>query len=256
MQTIRKEIEPVAKPTLQALPGRRESETTQSRRQLFTRLLPLASAALGLPAIGTVVLLTAIHPIAYGFQSAGLWGAVGFYALFSILCGTALIPTWVAAVIAGWAFGPVVGVSVALLASLTAATLAFSLSRRVAGTSVSTLLDEQPKLRGLYQTLLRRDWRVTFLLVTLLRLPPNTGFAFMSVLLAAARAPFIPFIAGTAAGLLPRTIAICYVSAQTATLDLSRSGSLMPLVIGLGILLALIVSLSVISKLGIEKLSR
>jgi hypothetical protein len=30
----------------------------------------------------------------------------------------------------------------------------------------------------------------------------------------------------------------------------------MPLVIGLGILLALIVSLSVISKLGIEKLSR
>ena len=78
----------------------------------------------------------------------------------------------------------------------------------------------------------------------------------MSVLLAAARVRFLPFIAGTTAGLIPRTVAICYVSAQTATLDLSKKGSMLPFLSGLVILLLLVAGLTLLSRYGIEKIEQ
>jgi uncharacterized membrane protein YdjX (TVP38/TMEM64 family) len=60
-------------------------------------------------------------------------------------------------------------------------------------------------------------------LVALLRLSPLLPFAATNLVLAAARVPVLPFLAGTALGIAPRVCVVALAGSGLSELDLSRS---------------------------------
>jgi uncharacterized membrane protein YdjX (TVP38/TMEM64 family) len=111
---------------------------------------------------------------------------------------------------------------VALGGFVGAALVGYALARRISGDRLEALLAQHTKWNAVYAALLRSGFLKAWLIVTLLRLPPNTPFAASNVAMAALRVPVVPFALGTAAGMAPRTLAVVYAGAGFATLDLAN----------------------------------
>lgn len=218
------------------------------------RMLPLATAAAALPAAGTVIMLGALPVVAQWLKEAGNLGMFVYYLGFVTLCGLALLPTWVAAVMAGWAFGAYHGSVLALISAASAATIGYWTARLIAGETALEIIESSPRLYRLYRYLQGGRGFASFSLVALLRLPPNSGFALMNVLLAAARVRFIPFILGTLAGLIPRTAALAFASAEAATLDLSRASSFRGLIVSLVVLLVVVGGATLFARRALQRI--
>lgn len=223
---------------------------------LLKRFLPIATAAVALPILGAFVLIEFLPPLANYLKSLHYLGPILFYLIFTAVCAFALLPTWVMAVVAGWVFGFQLGSLLALMSAVSAAAICYLLSRKVSQTSVSSVIDQSANLQRIHHTLIGGGSKRALLVVTLLRIPPNSGFAFMSVLLAAMRVAFLPFIVGTFLGLLPRTLILTLGSAAIPNLDLSRASSYTGLMIGVAAILGLIGILSWASKSALSAISK
>ncbi len=180
---------------------------------------PLAVVAVALPGLGGFALLGSITWIAPWLRSQGMAGVTEYAIGYALASGFAVLPTYAQSVVGGWAFGFALGFPAAMGGVFGAATIGYVIARRATGNRAMSLVDEHPKWRAVYDALLGSGFWKSLLVVTLLRLPPNSPFALTNLVMAAARVPYSVYVIGTMLGLAPRTAAVVFVGAGLSELD-------------------------------------
>lgn len=183
---------------------------------------PLAVIAASLPAIGGFVLLGTLTWLAPWLRSHGELGIVLYVLGFAVLAGLALLPTYAQAVLAGWAFGRAAGTAAALCGICGAASIGYLIARRASGDRVVRLIEEQPKWQAVYDALIGSGPGKALLIVTLLRVPPNSPFAITNLVMAACRVRPLTYLVGTLLGIAPRTAVAVFIGAAASGLDFSQ----------------------------------
>jgi len=219
------------------------------------RLGPAAAATAFLPPIGALILLGTMNQSAPWLQSHGAAGVVIFITAFSILGGLALLPTYAPSVLGGWAFGVPVGLPATLAGFLGAAALGFAISRHLSGERLLKVLDEYPRGRAVHRALLAGSAARTFLVVTLLRVPPSGPFAMTNLLLAATGVGWGPYLLGSLLGLAPRVAAAVVVGASLSTLDLGHLERGGQAYVSIGLSVAAVMALGWMANRGLRRLS-
>lgn len=169
-----------------------------------TRRARLAVAALALlGAVATVAVLPVPSPL----QMRAWAQSVGMAAPLLFLLGHALmtvapVPRTVFTLAAGLLFGPVLGVTLSLAATVLSGMLAFGLVRWLAGDLVLRHLDHKV-LRTVNARLHRRGW----LAVASLRLIPAVPFSVLNYCSALSSISFRHYLAGTV-GIVPGSVAV------------------------------------------------
>jgi uncharacterized membrane protein YdjX (TVP38/TMEM64 family) len=167
------------------------------------RIRLLIAVSLLLAATVTV----AVVPVPTPLQIRAWAQSVGVAAPVLFLLGHALVtvapvPRTVFTLAAGLLFGPLLGVSLSLTATMLSAVLAFGLVRRLAGGPVRPHLDRQV-LRTVDARLRRRGW----LAVASLRLIPAVPFSVVNYCCALSSISFRHYLAGTV-GIVPGSVAV------------------------------------------------
>lgn len=198
--------------------GPPESAATIARK--LGPLAWLAVIAVVFPVLGGFATLYYINPLAAWFRSHGDIGPLLYAAGFAVIGGVALLPTYAQSALGGWAFGFAVGGIAALCGFAGAALLAYFIARRAGGTRAQQLIVEHPKWKAVYDALVGTGFWRALLIVTLLRLPPNSPFALTNLVLAATGVPLAAYTVGTIVGLAPRTLFVVFVAAQLQTFSL------------------------------------
>ena len=227
-------------------------------KALFSRLGPvgpLAIIAATLPATGGFLLLGSLKWSAPWLQSQGGAGVAMYIIGFAVLAGLAMLPTYAQSVLAGWAFGLLAGTSAALCGILGAAAIGYLIARRAAGDRVVRLIEEQPKWRAVYDALLRSGPVKTFLIITLLRIPPNSPFAITNLVFAACRVRPLTYLLGTVLGIAPRTAAAVFIGAQGSELDFSQRKHTWWFISGIVLMLVVLGILGTIANRAIAKVA-
>lgn len=174
---------------------------------------PLAVVAATMPAIGGIVLLLTLEPVGQWLRGHQEWGILFYILGFALFAGLALLPTYSQAVLGGWAFGFVVGFPAAMAGFVGGGLLGYIVAQRMTGDRVLEIVRERPKWLAVYQALLAGGFWKTLGIVILLRLPPNSPFAFTNLLMAATRVPPLVYALGTLIGMAPRTGAAVFIAA-------------------------------------------
>jgi len=185
---------------------------------------PLAVVAATMPAISGLVLLGSLKWTGHWLQSQGDLGLAIYVVGFAVCAGLALLPTYAQSVMGGWAFGRLAGSTAAMTGIVVGSLLAYLVARRAAGDRVVRLIGEQPKWKAVCDALIGGSFWKTLLIITLLRIPPNSPFAMTNLVLAATRVHPVAYGLGTLIGLAPRTIIATLIGAQLSELDFSNRG--------------------------------
>ncbi len=102
----------------------------------------------------------------------------------------------------------------------------------------------------------RGFWR-TLGIITLIRFPPNSPFAITNLVLASVKVDLVPFVIGTALGMLPRTAVVAYLGTLVEgeiskdALSSARPGWYLP--VGIAISVAVLLILARLGDLAIKK---
>lgn len=178
----------------------------------------VAIAAAVFPALGGFILLGSLEVVGPWLKSHELAGIALYIAAFAILAGFALLPTYAQAVLGGWAFGFWAGFPAALLGFFTASLIGYEVGRRSSGDRVVRILDQHPKWKLVRDALVGGAHGTGFLrsllIVSLVRLPPNSPFALTNILLSSVRVPRVPYALGTLVGMAPRTALAVYLASE------------------------------------------
>lgn len=188
-----------------------------SAGEIAKRLGPVAflgvwSAAI--PPLGSVALFYFMDDIGLWLRSHESLGVVLYAAGFAVLAGLALLPTYASAILGGWAFGMGLGYPAALAGFLGGSLIGYAVAKPTAGERVIKLIDERPKWKVVRRALLESGFGRMLLIITLLRLPPNSPFAITNLVLASVRVPLGAYVIGTLVGMAPRTGIVLYLAAQ------------------------------------------
>jgi len=184
---------------------------------------PLTLASMILPPFGGFLLLYKVSDFGPWLRSHGMAGIVLYVSGFAIASGLALLPTYAQSLLAGWAFGLGRGSAAVMCGVLGGSLLGYLIARRGAGTRVTGLIEQRPKWKAVYDALLNSGAAHRLLIVTLLRLPPNSPFALTNVVMAATRVPLASYLVGTLLGVAPRSIAVVYVGATLERFDAQQA---------------------------------
>ena len=185
--------------------------------------LPLGLATVFGPLLGVSVLAATS---AHWFEPLEAQGAAGIAWIFAatvLLAGLSLMPTHAASLISGMLFGWGGGSLLALVGTLGAALLGHRLLSALVGRRVLEALERRPRAAAVHRALVGRGTVGLAGLVALLRLSTLLPFAATNLVLAAARVPVLPFLAGTALGIAPRVCVVALAGSGLSELDLSRS---------------------------------
>ena len=181
-----------------------------------TGLLGLAWTAA--PAVCGTALLAGLGPLSEWLLYHRPLGLVLYTVVFVLGAGLGFLPTYAQSILGGWVFGVAAGLPAALVGFTGGGLLGYQVARRVSNDRVEELIEANPKARAIREALVGRGpWR-TLLVVTLLRLPPNSPFALTNLVMATTGVPRPVFVAGTFLGMLPRTaVAVALAAAASAT---------------------------------------
>lgn len=174
----------------------------------------LAGAWIVLPAIGGFILLASLGPVGTWLKDHGPLGYLIYVAVFITSAGIGILPTYSQAVLAGWAFGPLIGTALALAGFVGASILGYAIARPTARHRVEAELSRHPKWSLVRDILLRGDRLKSLGIVTLIRIPPNSPFSVTNLVLASTGVPLWIYVTGTAVGMLPRTAVIVYLASR------------------------------------------
>lgn len=191
-------------------------------RSAARRLAPLAIVSLVLPPLGAALLIGYLSRIGPWLQGLGSSGVALYVAGFAVFGGFALLPTYAPAILGGWAFGDRVGIPAALTGFVLASAVNYAWAQRLGGAHAAALLAERPRWLAVRNALVGRSWWKTLLVVSLIRVPPNSPFALSNGAMAAARVPLGAYLAGTLIGLAPRTAVAVKAGAHLSTLDFGQ----------------------------------
>ncbi|MEP0843819.1 MAG: TVP38/TMEM64 family protein [Phycisphaerae bacterium] len=175
---------------------------------------PLALIAASMPALVGFTVLGFLPVIGGWLQSRAAQGAGLYVTVYAVLGSLGFLPTYAHSALGGYAFGFGRGLALAMGSYASAALIAYVVNRRAAGRRVLDILAEHPKWEAVYQALLGCGLGRTLLIVTLVRLPPNSPFALTNLVLASTRVHPLAYLVGTVAGLTPRSAAVVFVASR------------------------------------------
>lgn len=171
-------------------------------RQIPTkRLVATAAVAVILVALVLLVPLPTAMQLRDWARSVGPWFPLAFLVVHVVVT-VFPFPRTAFTLAAGLLFGPLLGVTIALVASTLSAVLAVFLVR-AAGWELDRLV-RHPKLDALNARLRQRGW----LTVLSMRMIPAVPFSVLNYAAGASAIRLLPYVLATMAGLLPGTAAI------------------------------------------------
>ncbi len=221
---------------------------------LIKRMGPASVLAVGamiLPPLGSAVLFVYMNSVGTWLRGHDELGVAIYVAGFIVLSGLALLPTYATAILGGWAFGFALGFPAALVGFLGGALLAYAICRVVTGNRVQAIIEEKATWRAVRDALVGSGFWRTLLIVTLVRVPPNSPFAVTNLVMASVKVKLLPFVLGTLIGMAPRTGLVLYLAVQLRNMLAAEAADARPpwWFITAGIVLTLIV-LVVLGKIG------
>jgi len=216
---------------------------------------PLALVSATLPMLGGFVLLATLNPVGEWLKGHETIGWFLYVAGFALLAGLAVLPTYAQAVLGGWAFGLAGGFPGALLGFAGGALLGYTLARWASGNRVVELIEEHPRWRAVYDALLRSGSLKSLLIVTLLRLPPNSPFAVTNLVLSATRVPLGIYLLATVIGMAPRTAVAVYVASTLKTLSFDEMQRPWLLVAGIVVTVAVLLVIGTIANRALARVT-
>jgi uncharacterized membrane protein YdjX (TVP38/TMEM64 family) len=148
--------------------------------------------------------------------------------------------------------------------------IGYGLARRLSGDRIEAMIDKKPKWKAVRDALVGtnaqagdRNWRSNFWrstgMIALLRLPPNSPFAFTNTLMASVKVPAVEFGLGTMLGMLPRTAIAVIIGAGLSTFSKSNLESAAPKwlwAVGIGVTLAIVLIVGIIANKAIDRMSK
>jgi len=221
------------------------------------KLTPIAFLTTILPMIGgwTLALFFAI-PLGHWLRENWEIGVVLYFLGVLFFCGLSLLPTNVIGIVAGWAFGFELGLTVLIQAVVSASTMAFFIHSRIVGDKLPHVFEHHPKAKIIYEALVEQNFWRTTLIIFLLRLSPAMPFALTNFLMASARVPLKAFIIGTFCGMLPRSATVVLVGAGLSELTLNESQETWLIVFGIVVTIVSIIFISIVARRALDRLVR
>jgi uncharacterized membrane protein YdjX (TVP38/TMEM64 family) len=138
--------------------------------------------------------------------------------MFIVTAGCGLLPTYSQAILAGYAFGVPVGFAAAWIGFGGASMVGFLIARTFARRRVEKEIERNVKARVVRDALLESGFAKALLIVTLVRVPPNSPFALMNLVLTASGVKKRIYLLGTLIGMAPRTFAAVLIGSQITQL--------------------------------------
>jgi len=193
------------------------NELAETLKEVLTRLGPaavLGFIAATLPPLGSIALFYYMNDLGAWLRGHGTQGLV-YYALgFGLFAGLALLPTYASAALGGWAFGFANGFPAAMSGFVLGSLIGYAIARPTASSRVESLINEKPKWKTVRDSLVGSGFWRTLMIVTLVRVPPNSPFAVTNLVLASVRVPVVPYALGTLLGMAPRTAVVLWVASH------------------------------------------
>ncbi len=185
----------------------------------FRRNLVIALGVLWLtlPPLMGFWLLGELGTVGDWLRSRSDYGLFIFVGVFALASGFGLLPTYAQAILGGWVFGVSIGTAAAMCGLIGGTAIGFFFARIVSGASIKSLIDSNPRGRVIRDALVESSQRRTFLLILLLRLPPNSPFAIANLAMGASGVRPLPLLGATALGMFPRTLITCGAAATAAS---------------------------------------
>lgn len=200
------------------------SPADNSLGAIFQRLGPAAWLGLAwavLPALGGFLVLFNMEPISAflrGEAEAGpareALGVATYALIFIVSAGCGFLPTYSQAILAGYAFGVPVGFAAAWIGFGGASIVGFFIARRFARERAEREISKNVKARVVRDALIESGFWKALLIVTLVRVPPNSPFALMNLILCASGVKKRVYVLGTLIGMAPRTFAAVLIGSQ------------------------------------------
>ncbi len=170
-------------------------------------------------------------------------GMAIYIGAFMLAAGLGLLPTWVQAVIGGYAFGLWGGFGAAWAGFTGAALIGFAITKLVAGERVEREIESHAKARAVRDALVGAGWVRTTGIVALVRAPFNSPFSIMNLTLCATKTPLSAYMVGTVVGMAPRTLVYAFMGAGMVSWDkFDKPWWYLPAGIGSMIVVAVIVA--------------
>jgi uncharacterized membrane protein YdjX (TVP38/TMEM64 family) len=207
----------------------------------------MAAVMILLPAVGGLLLLGFIRQLAPWLRHhASAGGVLIFAGATATLAGFSLVPTYALEMVAGWAFGPVVGLLASVVGLTGAAVINYGLANAVVHEHLLREMHANARSEAVRTAMVGSGRARAALIVALVRLAPIVPFGATNLLMASAGCPLSAFALGTALGTLPRTAAVVIMASQMSELRFDHHPWLF--VAGLGATLIVIAILSYVAK--------
>lgn len=228
---------------------------TPTRRSKLLRTLadlgpaaPYALLVTVVPVAGNFVLLSLVMAHGEWLREHRVSTAALVSVGYALVGGLALLPSYSVAVLSGWAIGFQYGFPAVWLGIVLAAGVGYFTGRGVTRDRVMKLIDRSPRLAVLHAALLAGGFWRTTLIVFLWRLSPAVPFSTSNMLLAATKVAAVPYLVGSAVGVMPRTIVLTYAASSMARLDFSAAESWWMLVVGAVVTVLVIAIISIVAR--------
>lgn len=219
----------------------------------------LGAGALALPPLGSIALFYYLNEIGVWLRSHGSSGVAIYAVAFAILAGLAVLPTYASAILGGWAFGPAIGFPAALCGYLGGALIGYYVGRAGSGDRVDRIIKEKPKWEAVRHSLVGCGFLRTLLIVTLVRLPPNSPFALTNLVLSSVKTNVFAYALGTLLGMAPRTGVVLYIASRFAGMSATDAADKKPvwlLVVGAILAIAVLVVIGKIANKALHQVTR
>lgn len=211
-----------------------------------------------LPALGGFTLLAQLSSMSAYLNDLGSLGIVVYVGIFAVTSGLGLLPTYAQAILGGWVFGLTMGLAGAIMGIALGALIGYLIARVVGGKAIENVLARRPQFSAIHSALLERGPFRTTGIVALLRLSPNSPFALFNLAMGSAKTPLVPYLVGTAVGVLPRTAVAAGIAAAAASdgstglLEVIKNRGLPMTIVGV---LVLIVAFLIVGAIGKKALA-
>ncbi len=169
------------------------------------------------PAICGFMLLARIQPLEEWLNQSPTLGLAGYIAVFIVSAGLGFLPTYAQSILGGWVFGFAWGFPAALIGFGGGSLVGYFVAKSVSQQRVQDAIDARPKWKAVREALVGQGFWKTFMIVSLVRLPPNSPFAVTNLLLSTTGVKLLPYTLGTMVGMAPRTGLAVFLAAAAAS---------------------------------------
>lgn len=146
-------------------------------------------------------------------------GILVYIGIFIITAGFGVLPTVSQAILAGFAFGIAWGFPAALIGFAGASIIGYFIAGRIARKKVEDEIQNHPKAAIIRDAFLRHGKVRALVILTLIRVPPNSPFALTNYAMSVSGVKLVPFMIATIVGMAPRTFAAVWIGAQVDSWD-------------------------------------